>query len=117
MAREAQNRWQQRRAEIVMEMSSVEVLKRLCELGFGLSVVPACAVAREQAAGTLVARPLLGLDAGRSIALVTPAATPLARATEAFAAMAADMVPRARYDASLSRSSAGRRRSERPQAK
>ena len=30
-----------------MEMSSVEVLKRLVELGFGLSVVPAFAAQRE----------------------------------------------------------------------
>ena len=37
------------RPQVVMEMSSVEVLKRLVELGFGVSVVPAWAATRESA--------------------------------------------------------------------
>ncbi len=73
---------------VVMEMSSVEVLKRLVELGFGASVVPAWATAREAAAGSLLARPLRGLPAGRAVGLVTPAVDPLPRATAAFVELA-----------------------------
>jgi DNA-binding transcriptional LysR family regulator len=81
---------------VTMEMSSVEVLKRLVELGFGLSVVPAWAAAREMAAGSLVGRPIADLPGGRSVALVTPASTPLPRATAAFIEMArATLVPKA----------------------
>jgi DNA-binding transcriptional LysR family regulator len=73
---------------VVMEMSSVEVLKRLVELGFGASVVPAWATARESAAGTLLARPLRGLPSSRAVGLVTPAVDPLPRATAAFVDLA-----------------------------
>ena len=73
---------------VVMEMSSVEVLKRLVELGFGASVVPAWATARETAEGALIARPLRGLPAARAVGLVTPALDPLPRATAAFAELA-----------------------------
>jgi DNA-binding transcriptional LysR family regulator len=83
---------------VTMEMSSVEVLKRLVELGFGCSIVPAWAIGREQAAGTLIARRISDLPAGRSVGLVTPASPlpagepppsdPLPRATAAFVALA-----------------------------
>jgi DNA-binding transcriptional LysR family regulator len=71
-----------------MEMSSVEVLKRLCELGFGVSVVPALAVARELEAGSLARIRVAGLGAGRSVGLLTPTAGPLAPAAAAFVAIA-----------------------------
>jgi DNA-binding transcriptional LysR family regulator len=87
------------RPKITMEMSSVEVLKRLVELGFGLSIIPAWAAAREAAAGTLALRPLVDLargePAGRSVGLVTPAMTPLPRATAAFVELARRELPRA----------------------
>jgi DNA-binding transcriptional LysR family regulator len=83
-----------RRPRVVMEMSSVEVLKRLVELGFGLSVVPAWSVRREQAARTLAARPLRGLPAGRDVGLVLPAQDPLPRATAAFADLVAGLLRR-----------------------
>jgi DNA-binding transcriptional LysR family regulator len=73
---------------VVMEMSSVEVLKRLVELGFGASVVPAWATARETAEGSLIARPLGGLPARRAVGLVTPLVDPLPRATAAFVELA-----------------------------
>jgi DNA-binding transcriptional LysR family regulator len=79
---------------VVMEMSSVEVLKRLVELGFGLSVVPAWSVRRELAARTLAARPLRGLPAGRDVGLVLPALDPLPRATAAFANLAGTLLRR-----------------------
>jgi DNA-binding transcriptional LysR family regulator len=81
---------------VVMEMSSVEVLKRLVELGFGLSVVPAWSVRRELAGRTLAARPLRGLPAGRDVGLVLPELDPLPRATAAFAALAATLLKRSR---------------------
>jgi DNA-binding transcriptional LysR family regulator len=76
------------RPQIAMEMSSVEVLKRLVELGFGVSVVPAWAATREHRDRSLVARPLSGLPARRSVGLALPAADPLPRATAAFAELA-----------------------------
>lgn len=78
------------RPTVAMEMSSVEVLKRLCELGFGVSIVPALAVRREvhAATRTLVALPLTGLPGGRTVALVTPAPGPASPAAAAFAEIA-----------------------------
>jgi DNA-binding transcriptional LysR family regulator len=75
------------RPQVTMEMSSVEVLKRLVELGFGLSFVPAVAVEREVRARTVVAVALHGLGAGRSVGLALPAG-PLSPAAEAFARLA-----------------------------
>lgn len=80
---------------VAMEMSSVEVLKRLVELGLGLSVVPALAVEREVAAGTLAAVRLEGLSFERSVGLVTPAGGPLPRAAAAFAEVAREVLRRA----------------------
>ncbi len=71
-----------------MEMSSVEVLKKLVELGLGVSVVPALAVEREVEAGVLAAVRLSGLAVERSVGLVTPAAGPPSRAAAAFAEIA-----------------------------
>jgi DNA-binding transcriptional LysR family regulator len=67
------------RPRVVMEMSSVEVLKRLVELGFGLSIIPACA-----ATGALAALPLAGLGKPRQVGIVTPTLGPLSRAAAAF---------------------------------
>ncbi len=73
---------------VVMEMSSVEVLKKLVELGLGVSVVPALAVEREVRDGVLAAVRLQGLTAERSVGLVTPAGAPPSRAAAAFAEIA-----------------------------
>jgi DNA-binding transcriptional LysR family regulator len=73
---------------VAMEMSSVEVLKKLVELGLGVSVVPAVAVEREVRAGVLAAVRLQGLTAERSVGLVTPAGGPPSRAAAAFAEIA-----------------------------
>lgn len=43
---------------VVMEMTSLEVIKRLVALGFGLSIVPELAVRAELAAGTLATLPV-----------------------------------------------------------
>jgi DNA-binding transcriptional LysR family regulator len=73
---------------VQMEMSSVEVLKRLVELGFGVSVVPAVSVEREVRARALVAMPLAGARRGRSVGLVTPASGQPSRAGAAFVEVA-----------------------------
>jgi DNA-binding transcriptional LysR family regulator len=78
--------------EVAMEVSSVEVLKRLVELGLGVSIVPALAVEREVAARTLVAVALGGLSFERSVGLVTPAGGPLPRAAAAFAELAREVL-------------------------
>jgi DNA-binding transcriptional LysR family regulator len=74
------------RPRVVMEMSSVEVLKRLVELGVGLSVIPALAAERECALGALHAVKLRGLTP-RQIGLVTPTVGPLSHAARAFVAV------------------------------
>jgi DNA-binding transcriptional LysR family regulator len=58
------------RANIVMEMSSVEVIKKLVELGFGVSVVPRLAIEREVAAGVLVGVAMTA-SAVRRVGIVT----------------------------------------------
>lgn len=73
---------------VVMEMSSVEVVKRLVELGFGLSVVPEMAVLREVAAGSLAALRLESAAPQRRIGLCTARSGPLAPAAAAFVAVA-----------------------------
>ncbi|HEY0709537.1 MAG TPA: LysR family transcriptional regulator [Polyangia bacterium] len=80
---------------VTMEMSSVEVLKRLVELGFGCSIVPSWATRREQAAKTMIARRIRDLPAGRSVGLITPGpgsggaqTETLPRATAAFVELA-----------------------------
>jgi DNA-binding transcriptional LysR family regulator len=68
---------------VQLEMTSVEVLKRLVERGFGVSVVPALAVDRRD---RLVAIPLVGLSGRRWVGLVVGAAP--SRATQAFVRLA-----------------------------
>lgn len=74
---------------VVMEMTSVEVVKRMVELGFGVSVVPEMATLHEVRRGTLLG---LALEDGprREVALVTPTLGPLAHAARAFVEAARD---------------------------
>ncbi|MEW5740654.1 MAG: LysR substrate-binding domain-containing protein [Myxococcota bacterium] len=69
--------------KVVMEMSSVEVLKRLASLGFGAAVVPDVAVGDSP---DLVAVPLVGLHQRRMVGLVVGPAP--SRAARAFAEVA-----------------------------
>jgi DNA-binding transcriptional LysR family regulator len=75
------------RPRVAMEMNSVEVLKRLVELGFGLSIVPACA-----ATGKLAAVSLSGLGKPRQVGIITPTVGPLSRAARAFIEVARDLL-------------------------
>ena len=69
---------------VAMEMSSVEVLKRLAELGFGVAIVPRFSVQREQQAGTLSVLRLRHFGVARSVGALTPKAFAATRAARAF---------------------------------
>jgi DNA-binding transcriptional LysR family regulator len=72
---------------VAMEMSSVEVLKRLVSLGFGVSVVPSLAVNRGDG---VVSVPLAGVETWRQVGLVHgPSPT---RATRAFIDLAREVL-------------------------
>jgi DNA-binding transcriptional LysR family regulator len=58
-------------ARVVMEMSSLEVLKRLVSLGFGVSVVPDFAVRDDVESKQLITRPLVNAQR-RMVGLVLP---------------------------------------------
>ena len=73
---------------VAMEMSSVEVLKRLAELGFGVAIVPRFSVHREQAAGTLSVLTLTDFGAPRSVGALTPRASAPTHAARAFLELA-----------------------------
>lgn len=86
---------------VVMEMSSLEVLKRLVALGFGVSVVPELAVRAEVAAKELAAWPLAGAERRMVGLLLPPSPT---RAALAFAGLArSTLTDRARSRGSDSR--------------
>lgn len=76
------------RPRVAMEMASVDVLVRLVELGFGVTVVPAAAVAGRL--GPLVKRPLAALRP-RRVGLVTPSVGPLPPAARAFVALTREL--------------------------
>jgi DNA-binding transcriptional LysR family regulator len=75
------------RPHVVMEMSSVEVIKRLVELGFGLSLIPELAGMREFEQGQLVALRTRGTESAwprRHVGLITPLHGSLSHAARAF---------------------------------
>ncbi|MEY4510779.1 MAG: hypothetical protein RLZZ450_2901 [Pseudomonadota bacterium] len=75
------------RPHVVMEMSSVEVIKRLVELGFGLSLIPELSGMREFEHGELVALRTKGTEASwprRHVGLITPIHGSLSHAARAF---------------------------------
>ena len=73
---------------VAMEMSSVEVLKRLAELGFGVAIVPRFSVQRELENGALWVLKLKHFGARRSVGALTPRAFAPTRAASAFLALA-----------------------------
>ena len=72
------------RPQVAMEMSSVEVIKRLVELGFGLSIVPRLSAERELEQGSLRAVRLPKPWAERNVGLITPLHGSLSHAARAF---------------------------------
>jgi DNA-binding transcriptional LysR family regulator len=88
---------------VAMEMSSVEVLKRLAELEFGVAIVPRFSVQREQQGGTLTVLRLKHFGAARSVGALTPKAFAATYAARAFLALArAHSKPRRSSSSSLS---------------
>lgn len=81
---------------VAMEMSSVEVLKRMVELGFGVSVVPEVACRREVSEGTLVALPLAGWSGRRQVGLLQRPEGVLSKAGQALAQVARELLGKAR---------------------
>jgi len=73
---------------VAMTTTSVEVLKRLAELDFGVAIVPRIAVERELESGALRALELHGFGRERSVGALTPRAFPPTRAASAFLALA-----------------------------
>lgn len=76
------------RPEVAMEAASVELLKTLVALGFGLSVLPELAVRRERHEGRLATRALPRTDETRHVMLATPTVGPLSPAARAFVEVA-----------------------------
>lgn len=76
------------RPEVAMEAASVELLKTLVELGFGLSVLPELAVRRAREEGRLTTRALPRGDEARRVMLATPTVGPLSPAARAFVEVA-----------------------------
>ena len=88
---------------VAMEMSSVEVLKRLAELGFGVAIVPLFSVQREFESGTLCVLRLKRFGVPRSVGALTPRAFSPTRAARAFLELARDhSKPRRSSSSSLS---------------
>ena len=90
---------------VAMEMSSVEVLKRLAELGFGVAIVPRLSVQRELDSRTLCALKLKNFGSRRSVGALTPRAFAPTRAASAFLALARDPASYSRPRRSSSSSS------------
>jgi len=89
--------------EPAMEMSSVEVLKRLAELGFGVAIVPLFSVQRERDSGSLRVLRLQHFGVPRSVGALTPRAFAATRAALSFLALAqAHSRPRRSSSSSLS---------------
>jgi DNA-binding transcriptional LysR family regulator len=69
---------------VAMETTSLEVVKRMVGLGFGVSLVPALAIAAEVERGELAAVPVRGLGAARGIGVALPQPGPPSHAARAF---------------------------------
>lgn len=68
--------------EVVSEYDNIETIKRVLELGGAFSILPRPALEREIAAGTLLARPLRGVDFQRTLGVVYRRSRPLSAAAQ-----------------------------------
>lgn len=78
--------------EIAMELGSVEVVKQLASLGFGVGVVPAAAVLRECRAGLLSSRRFLPRARIRELGIVHGSADSLSPAAVVFIRLALEIL-------------------------
>jgi DNA-binding transcriptional LysR family regulator len=72
------------RPHVTMEMSSVEVIKRMVELGFGLSIIPELSATREFLQGSLHPLTVPAPWPERHVGLITPRHGSLSHAARAF---------------------------------
>jgi DNA-binding transcriptional LysR family regulator len=75
------------RARVAMELASIEVIKRLVALGFGVSVVPRIAVEAEVAAGALHAASVFPRSQARTLGVIYANSAPLSAAVTRFVEM------------------------------
>jgi DNA-binding transcriptional LysR family regulator len=80
------------RGRIAMELASIEVVKRLVGLGFGVSVVPRIAVEAEIEVGSLAAASLFARGQARSLGVVYRKDAPLSRAAAVFVELAREIL-------------------------
>lgn len=83
-----------RAARIVMETGSIEVIKRLVRLGFGVSIVPRVSVLEEVQAGSLAAVSVFRRAECRHLGLITPRQGTPSPAAEVFIRMLAEYAAR-----------------------
>jgi len=81
-----------RPARVAMELGSLEVVKRMVELGFGVSVVPRVCLDDELTRGSLVAVPVLPRALHRHFGLLQPARRPLSPAAAVLADLARSLL-------------------------
>lgn len=77
---------------VAMELASIEAIKRLVALGFGISVVPRIAVAAEVASGALACASIFPRREARQLGVVRPRGVPLGRAAAAFLSLARELL-------------------------
>ncbi|MCP4004128.1 MAG: LysR family transcriptional regulator [bacterium] len=71
-------------AQVAMELASIDLIRRLVALDFGISIVPEIAVADEVASGRIAAIRVFGRTELRTLGLVYPTRVRLSPAAEAF---------------------------------
>jgi len=73
-------------AQVRMEVSTIEVIKRMVEAGLGISILPKMAIAEEIQSKRLIARPLRGVDLKRTVGLAYRKGKYFSRALSVFVA-------------------------------
>jgi len=79
-------------ARIAMELASIEVVKRLVALGFGVSIVPRIAITQEVEAGTLASAELWKRADARTLGIAYLANSPLTAAAKRFMEIAREVL-------------------------
>ena len=77
---------------VAMELASLEVVKRLVALGFGVSVVPRIAAQVELEAGSLASARIAGRSGPQAVGIVYPRGAALSQAGARFVEMARELL-------------------------
>jgi DNA-binding transcriptional LysR family regulator len=78
--------------DVAMELGSVEVVKEMAALGFGVGVVPAFAVERESSTGQLETRRFLPRRHVRELGIVHAGRESLSAAAQVFIALSREIL-------------------------